>query len=287
MWTTEAWMPYPNPPTGEKKTGSQPQACHMPNGESLVVEFSGEAGKSKPLAVSWTLASGFLGMDLGSRISRPPVKWLILIVRIDILYLQHDSVWGIFPQHVYRDWKCGAWSAQVISSCKIKELFLILPNWIQIHVVPCSSAEVTAKDRLSTGWAKDCLSKGLIGWFFENKDVNLKFGGLAVKLFSENFAKQQPVAEEGVSPWFLLSHGSQICDEKDIVAHQRVKCRFDVMGDIFAVHHCPDFLFFWMVARKMPWQLLYEVQHEKAYNILQSCILDGQYEWKLVFMSDV
>lgn len=76
--------------------------------------------------------------------------------------------------------------------------------------------------------------------FFENKDVNLKFWGLAVKLFSENFAKQQPVAEEGVSPWFLLSHGSQICVEKDIVAHQRVKCRFDVMGDIFAIHHCPD-----------------------------------------------
>ena len=41
-----------------------------------------------------------------------------------------------------------------------------------------------------------------------------------------------------------------------------------------------------MVARKKPWHLLYEVQHGKAYNILQACILDGQYEWKLVLMSD-
>ena len=212
MWTTEAWMPYP--PTGEI-TGSQPRVgCRHVTCRTVRVWWWNFP--EKPASQNHWLCLGGIFRDG----SRPRATCEMITWGLTYIFSMIQCG-GIFPrpEHFYQDWKCCAWSAQVISSCKIKELFLILSNGIQIHVVPCSSDEVTAKDRLSTGWAKDCLSKGLNECFLKTKMSTWSLGVSSQTFFWKLCQTKTCLRGGSFSMIFTFSWKS-------------VKCGFDIMGDI-------------------------------------------------------
>ena len=213
MWTTEAWMTYP-PHGFTASFGRRPVQCQT-------VRVWWWNFPEKPASQNHWLCLGGIFRD-GSR-PWATCEMVDFDLRIDI-YLQHFlsglKVWCVkCPSDIIMQNKRTIFDSPELNNYR-SMLYRVLQLKLQQKIV-CQQVE-----------RRIVCQKVWMNVFWKTKMSTWSLGGLAVKLFSENFAKQQPVAEEGVSPWFLLSHGSQICVEKDIVARQRVKCGFNVMVDI-------------------------------------------------------
>lgn len=177
MWTTEAWMPYP--PTGEI-TGSQPRVgCRHVTCRTVRVWWW-NFPETPASQNHWLCLGGIFRDGSRPRATCGMITWgLTYISSAWFGVREFPPTWTFF----YRDWKYGAWSVHVISSCKIKVFF----DSPELNIDPCctvffsgSYSERSFVNRLS----ERLFVKRFEWMLFENKDVNLKFGGLAVKLFS-------------------------------------------------------------------------------------------------------
>lgn len=170
MWTTEAWMPYP--PTGEI-TGSQPRVgCRHVTCRTVRVWWWNFP--EKPASQNHWLCLGGIFRDG----SRPRATCGMITWGLTYIFSMIQCG-GISPPTwtFLSGWKvlCVKCPSDIIM--QNKRSFWFSRTEYRSMLYRDSSAEVTAKDRLPTGWAKDCLSKGLNGCFLKTKMSTWSFGG--------------------------------------------------------------------------------------------------------------
>lgn len=215
MWTTEAWMPYP--PTGEI-TGSQPRVgCRHVTCRTVRVWWWNFP--EKPASQNHWLCLGGIFRDG----SRPRATCGMITWGLTYIFSMIQCG-GIFPwpEHFFfRDWKCGAWSAQVISSCKTKSTIFDSPELNNYRSMLYRVLQLK-------------LQRKIVCQEVERKIV-------CQKVWMNVFWKQRCQPEVcGVSSQTFLW---KLCQTKHCIrggsfsmiftfSWKSVKCGFDIMGDI-------------------------------------------------------